>query len=99
MEKLVAGIDIGGTNTVVGLVNAKGEILSKATVPTEKFPVPEHLVAVVCEEIKKIAEDFSASHELAGIGVGAPNGNFFKGTIEFAPNLKWEGIIPLAEFF
>jgi glucokinase len=99
MEKLVVGIDIGGTNTVLGLVNSKGEILAKSTVPTENFPVPEHLVAIICEEIKKVFSAFSSKYELAGIGVGAPNGNFFKGTIEFAPNLRWEGVVPLAKFF
>jgi glucokinase len=99
MKKLVAGIDIGGTNTVLGLVDEEGKILVKETVSTEHFPVPEDLVVVVCEQIKKAHKEFASTHELAGIGVGAPNGNFFKGTIEFAPNLKWKGVVPLAKYF
>jgi glucokinase len=95
---LVAGVDIGGTNTVFGLVDKNGKILLKEHVSTEHFPVPEDLVMVVSQRIKKAMDQFP-DHELAGIGIGAPNGNFFKGTIEFAPNLKWEGVIPLAKLF
>ncbi len=99
MQKLVAGIDIGGTNTTFGLVDAEGEILFKESVPTEHFPIPEDLVAVVCEHIRKAMKPFEDKYVLAGVGIGAPNGNYFKGTIEFAPNLKWYGIIPLAKLF
>jgi glucokinase len=99
MKKIVVGIDIGGTNTVFGLVDENGQILLKENIHTEHFPIPEDLVAVVCEHIKRAFTAFSETHELAGIGIGAPNGNFFNGTIEFAPNLKWEGIIPLAKLF
>lgn len=99
MQKIVAGIDIGGTNTVFGLVDEQGEILLKETVVTEHFPIPEDLVAVVVEHIKKAASQFSEKYELVGVGIGAPNGNYFKGTIEFAPNLKWKGIVPLAKLF
>lgn len=96
---LAIGIDIGGTNTVFGLVNQQGEILVKENVSTEHFPIPEDLVAVVCEHIKKAFQSFSSTHELIGVGIGAPNGNYFNGTIEFAPNLKWKGIIPIATLF
>src|ERR1043165_8005804 len=99
MKTLVAAIDIGGTNTVFGLVDEKGRILLKESVPTEHFPIPEDLVAVVCEHIKKAMQQFSNEYELKGAGIGAPNGNYFKGTIEFAPNLKWKGVIPLAQMF
>jgi len=99
MQQLVAGIDIGGTNTVFGLVDEKGNILLKESVATEHFPIPEDLVAVVCEHIKKAVAKFSDTYNFAGVGIGAPNGNYFNGTIEFAPNLKWEGIVPLAKLF
>jgi glucokinase len=95
---LVAGVDIGGTNSVFGLVDKNGRILLKESVSTEHFPVPEDLVMVVSERIKKASLQFP-DHELAGIGIGAPNGNYFKGTIEFAPNLRWEGVVPLAKLF
>lgn len=97
--EVVAAIDIGGTNTVFGLVDANGIILLKETVSTEHFPIPEDLVAVVCEHIKKAMLQFADKYELVGAGIGAPNGNYFNGTIEFAPNLKWEGVIPLAKLF
>lgn len=97
--EVVAAIDIGGTNTVFGLVDETGEILLKESISTEQFPIPEDLVAVVCEHIKKALVQFQSKYELAGIGIGAPNGNYFNGTIEFAPNLKWNGIIPLARLF
>jgi glucokinase len=99
MQQLVAGIDIGGTNTVFGLVDSSGKILLKESVATEHFPIPEDLVAVVCEHIKKAIAQFSDKYQFAGVGIGAPNGNYFNGTIEFAPNLKWEGIVPLAKLF
>lgn len=98
-QPLVAGIDIGGTNTVFGLVNKEGEILTKENVSTEHFPIPEDLVAVVCEHIKKAFQPYASSYELMGIGIGAPNGNHFNGTIEFAPNLKWKGVVPIAQLF
>jgi glucokinase len=98
-QQLVAGIDIGGTNTSFGLVDTNGKIVFKETVPTEHFPIPEDLVAVVCEHIKRAFIPFAEQYELKGVGIGAPNGNFFKGTIEFAPNLKWKGIVPLASLF
>lgn len=98
-QQLVAGIDIGGTNTVFGLVNSAGNILFKETIPTERFPSPDNLVAAIAEHIEKYFLEFSEKYELAGVGIGAPNGNYFKGTIEFAANLKWKGIIPLAKLF
>ena len=99
MKKIVAGIDIGGTNTVLGLVDSNGNIVFKETIPTGHFPFPEDLVALVCKHIKKSFHAFTNDYELAGVGIGAPNGNYFKGAIEFAPNLKWKGIIPLTKLF
>lgn len=98
-QPLAVGIDIGGTNTVFGLVNQQGEILVKENIHTEQFPFPEDLVAVVCEHIKKAFQPFATTYEMKGVGIGAPNGNHFKGTIEFAPNLKWKGVIPIVQLF
>jgi glucokinase len=99
MKKIVVGIDIGGTNTVFGLVDSNGTILFKESVSTEHFPSAEALVIAVCEQIKKVFISFTDAYELAGVGIGAPNGNYFNGTIEFAPNLKWKGVIPLSKLF
>jgi len=98
-QQLVAGIDIGGTNIVFGLVDSAGNILFKETIPTARFPSPDNLVAAIAQHIEKYFLEFSENYDLAGVGIGAPNGNYFKGTIEFAANLKWKGIIPLAKLF
>ena len=96
MKQVVAGIDIGGTNTVFGIVTKQGEILYKASVSTTEFDSPENLAAKVAEMISAfINEDL----ELVGVGIGAPNGNFYSGTIEMAPNLNWKGVVPLAKIF
>ncbi len=98
MRKLVAGIDIGGTNVFFALVDAEGNIFSKSSVRTKDFPEPQQLVDEVSSQILSLMKNHP-DHELSGVGIGAPNGNFFNGTIEFAPNLNWKGIIPLAKYF
>lgn len=95
-RQVTAGIDIGGTNTVFGLVDEAGEILHADFVQTKDFPNPQDLIGVVAE---KILAALGNNLELLGAGIGAPNGNFYNGTIEFAPNLKWNGIIPVASLF
>src|ERR1043165_506233 len=94
---VVAGMDIGGTNTRFGLVDEKGKIILRDSVPTSDFPDAKDLVKVIGKKI--VSELRTTNSTLKGIGIGAPNGNYFKGTIEFAPNLKWKGIIPLADYF
>jgi glucokinase len=98
-QQLVAAIDIGGTNTVFGLVDREGKILLKETVATDHFLIPEDLVAVVSEHIKIALNKLGNDYELIGIGIGAPNANYYRGTIEHAPNLKWHGVIPLGQLF
>ncbi len=96
MQKTVLGIDIGGTNTTFALINRAGEILLKENVPTARYAEPKFMV----QRIREILESQTdLIKNLAGIGIGAPNGNYYKGTIEFAPNLQWSGIIPLAKYF
>lgn len=95
MTHYALGIDIGGTNTAYGLVDQKGEIAFETSAPTRSFVEPIDLV-------NHIFADLSARNwidSIIGIGIGAPNGNHFHGTIEFAPNLHWKGIIPLAALF
>jgi glucokinase len=95
-QQVVAGIDIGGTNTVFGLVDEHGKILHTDLVPTKLFPEPEQLIGAVSE---KILAAIQPNMRLLGAGIGAPNGNFHYGTIEFAPNLNWRGVIPVARLF
>lgn len=95
IEHVALGIDIGGTNTAYGLVNRKGEVLFEESVATTEYPEPEDLVEKIYQDIK----NNGYLDNLLGLGVGAPNGNAFTGNIEFAPNLKWKGVIPIAELF
>jgi glucokinase len=92
---LVAGIDIGGTTIRAGLVTEEGEILCSRAWLTHDFPEPEKLIHRLADACQNMAEEYSG-YTWIGTGIGAPNGNFFRGTIEFAPNLNWKGIVPLA---
>lgn len=98
MQKVVVGIDIGGTNTVFGLVDEAGNILAKDSISTLKFPAPTDLVTAVTVRLKMLLGTPS-TYEVGGVGIGVPNGNFFTGCVEFAPNLNWFGEIPLAKMF
>jgi len=94
MERIFAGIDMGGTNTVIALVNEHGEILSRDSIKTSLFDEPHGFAEAVAQKIFKLSDSIKLN--VNAIGIGAPNGNFYAGTIEFAPNLKWKGVIPLA---
>lgn len=100
MEKTyVVGMDIGGTNTVFGIVDSRGTVLASDSIKTHQFEKVEDYVDTVCERMRPLLEQFGGSDKIKGMGVGAPNGNYYSGTIEFAPNLPWKGIIPLAAMF
>lgn len=97
-QALVAGIDIGGTNVALGLVDRQGEIIWKGSFPTKQFDdfnlLVSHATSMLKTALQKIPDAF-----LLGCGVGAPNGNYYSGSIEYAPNLVWKGIVPVAELF
>lgn len=97
MTKVVAGIDIGGTNTVIGLVDQSGNILFKTSVSTRASEGPAQLADSVYTALMPYVHGNKI--QLDAIGIGAPNGNFYTGNIEFAPNLPWKGVIPLAKIF
>ena len=98
MEKpYVVGIDIGGTNTVFGVVDARGTILYTSSIKTGKYTDINDYVTALGDGLKGIIDQAGGPSKIKGIGIGAPNGNFFNGCIEFAPNLPWKGKIPLAE--
>ncbi|MFI5172746.1 MAG: ROK family protein [Chitinophagales bacterium] len=97
MNKVALGVDIGGTGIKFGLVNREGNILITDKAKTKGYPNPEKLPDDLFKWATASAEKLGV--ELVGCGIGAPNGNYYKGTIEFAPNLPWKGIIPLKEFF
>ena len=96
-NELAVGIDIGGTNTKYGIVNHRGEILEKGDLRTDAYPKVEEYVDALHKALKPIIKKNGGETTIKGIGIGAPNGNPFTGTIEYAPNLKWRGVIPLCE--
>jgi glucokinase len=95
MKKVVAGVDIGGTNTVFGLVDRDGRILAEHSLCTISYPEIKDFVSVLTSSIQRLVSGID-NVTLTGIGIGAPNANYHKGTIELAPNLAWKGIVPLA---
>lgn len=100
MEKpYVVGIDIGGTNTVFGIVDARGTIVASSSIKTGAYADIEEYVDAVCQNLLPLIVANGGVDKVKGIGIGAPNGNFYSGTIEFAPNLPWKGVIPLATMF
>lgn len=100
MNKLAIGIDIGGTNTAMGVVDRIGNVVLKSTVPTPTHGDVNAYVVELAIAIQDMVEAVSRLNDQAvvqGIGIGAPNGNVHKGTIEQAPNLSFKGVIPLVE--
>ena len=95
----VVGMDIGGTNTVFGIVDQRGNVLATDSIKTQAYTKIEDYVDAVCEKLIPLIESMGGVEKIKGMGVGAPNGNFYNGTIEFAPNVPWKGVIPLAALF
>jgi len=96
-KQVALGIDIGGTNTKFGLVNHRGEILTKGSIRTDKYERIEDFVDELYKTIKPLLDEHCSDKTIEGIGVGAPNANYYTGTIEHAPNLNWKGVIPFAK--
>lgn len=96
-NELAIGIDIGGTNTKYGLVNHRGEILEKGDIRTDVHEDVESFIDAVYDVLSPIIEKHKGDGVVKGIGIGAPNGNYYTGTIDYAPNLTWQGIVPLVK--
>jgi glucokinase len=97
MEKpYVIGMDMGGTNTVFGIVDTRGNVVSKGAVKTSTHPDVNLYIEDIYVSLSKLIEAVGGIDLIKGIGVGAPNGNYYTGNIEFAPNLPWKGVIPFA---
>lgn len=92
---LAIGIDIGGTNIKYGFVERSGKILSPGVISMKDCPTVNHFIAALKKAMDPLVAEYSAAYNIKGIGMGAPNGNYYTGNIEYAPNLTWEGIIPL----
>jgi len=97
MEKpYVIGMDMGGTNTVFGIVDTRGNVISKSAVKTATHMDVNLYIDDIYVELIKLINSVGGIDKIKGIGVGAPNGNYYTGNIEFAPNLNWKGVIPFA---
>lgn len=96
-EKVVLGIDIGGTNTDFGFVNSTGDIIVRKHHSTSEYEQFEDFIKNLHQEVNNLIHEYN--FDLVGIGIGAPNGNYYNGTIEYAPNLKWKNIIPVTKLF
>lgn len=95
-QPLALGIDIGGTNTSFGIVDRRGEILYRGHMPTTGHHTVHQYIAALGRELAPVLEK-AGKEDIVGIGVGAPNGNYFTGEIAYAPNLPWEGVIPMVK--
>ena len=91
------GVDVGGTNTVFGIVDKRGQILKNGSIQTGKHAEIADFIDELSEALEKLIKEVGTKEDIKGIGVGAPNGNYFTGCIEFAPNLRWKGVIPFVE--
>ncbi|MBQ0022799.1 MAG: ROK family protein [Prevotellaceae bacterium] len=97
----VIGVDLGGTNTVFGIVDARGQIVAEDSIKTQNYKTAEAFVEAGVACLKPLIAQVGGVEKIAGMGIGAPNGNYYTGTIEIAPNLCWahDCIVPLADMF
>lgn len=99
-KNLVVGIDIGGTGTKIGIVDARGEILAHdESIATGKYADFETFVDAMNSVVQRLISETGSEGRIRGIGIGAPNANYYEGTIENAPNLPWKGVLNLCEMF
>ena len=96
-EPLAIGIDIGGTGTKFGIVDRDGNVLFSGEMSTKKHKEVGTFIDELYDNLKVLIDKAGGIGRMRGIGMGAPNGNYYSGTIEYAPNLPWKGIIPLAK--
>jgi len=96
MTEVVAGIDIGGTNSICGIVDKAGKVITESNIQTAEHPDINSFVLSLTATVKEMVAR-EKNLRLIGIGIGAPNANYYRGTIELAPNLPWKGIIPLTD--
>ena len=101
IKPYVIGLDLGGTNSVFGIVDARGEIKATTAIKTGGYEKAEDYVDACVEALQVIIDQVGGIEKIKAMGIGAPNGNYYNGTIEFAPNLPWahDDIVPLAKMF
>lgn len=101
MKPYVIGVDLGGTNTVFGIVDTEGTIIEEGSIKTASFKTAADFVNAGVECVNQIVKKVGGIEKIQGMGIGAPNANYYTGTIEFAPNIEWahDGVVQLAGMF
>ena len=101
IKPYVIGLDLGGTNSVFGIVDARGDIKATTAIKTGGYDKVEDYVKASVDALQPIIEQVGGIEKIKAMGIGAPNANYYSGTIEFAPNLPWahDGIVPLGKMF
>ena len=101
VKPYVIGLDLGGTNSVFGIVDARGDIKATTAMKTAGFENAKDYVTASMKVLQPIIEEVGGIEKIKAMGIGAPNGNYYHGTIEYAPNLPWahDVIVPLADMF
>jgi len=97
LEQLAIGVDIGGTGTKFGIVDRLGNLLYSSEMSTRKHNEVESFIADLHANLVPMIEQAGGIGRIKGIGLGAPNGNYYTGTVEYAPNLPWKGILPFSK--
>ena len=97
LEPLAIGSDLGGTSTKFGIVDRNGNVLFTSDISSRNHKQVEGFIDELHSSLLPLIEKAGGPGQIRGIGVGAPNGNYYSGTVEYAPNLPWKGIIPLAK--
>ena len=85
----VVGIDVGGQTSKIGVVDARGTVLAQTVIRTDTYENIEPFIVELSDAVRKVIKEAGVEGNVRGIGVGAPNGNYYTGTIEYAPNLRW----------
>lgn len=101
LKPYVIGLDLGGTNSVFGIVDSRGDIKATTAIKTQSYSQVSEYVDASIDALQIIIDQVGGIDKIKAMGIGAPNANFYKGTIEYAPNLVWghECVVPLAEMF
>lgn len=93
----VVGIDCGGTNTVMGIADSRGRVVATNSIKTQSYPDFNDFIDAIARSLRVLFDEVGGPQMITGVGIGAPNGNYYTGNIEFAPNLPWKGTLPLAD--
>jgi len=101
IKPYVIGLDLGGTNSVFGIVDSRGDIKATTAIKTQGYTTAEEYVEAAVEALQIIIDQVGGIEKIKAMGIGAPNGNYYNGTIETAPNIVWahDSIVPLAKLF